>query len=72
MYNNPIDLELKMLKYGPTKNIEIIALMKAPNTNIPLASAPKANPESPNTVNINPIIALTTNAITKVMMINPR
>ena len=73
VYNNPIDLALNMLRYGPTRNIAIAELTNAPKRNIPLAaSAPKANPEIPNTVKINPISAVTTNAMTTVMIISPK
>lgn len=72
VYNNPTDLELNMLRYGPTRNIAIAVFIPAPNTNIPLGSAPKRDPEIPNTVNINAMIPVTTNEMTTVMITRPR
>ena len=46
-------------------------LINTPNTNIPLGSAPKTAPEIPNAVNISPMIAVTTNEMTNVMIISP-
>lgn len=66
-----MDLALNMLKYGPTMNMLINKLTIAPNTNIPPVLAPKTAPEIPNTVNTNPMSAVTTNEITRVMIINP-
>lgn len=43
-----------------------------PKTNTPVAFIPKANPESPNTANIAAIIAVTTAAITTVIIIKPK
>ena len=72
MYNNPIDLELNILKYGPTINMVIAELNNTPNINIPLGSAPKTAPEIPNTINIAYIIEVTTALMTTVMIINPK
>ena len=60
-----------MLKYGPTINIVTNELIIAPKINIPPALTPKIEPEIPNAININPIIDVTTENITKVMIINP-
>ena len=68
-----MDLELNIPKYGPTTTIEINQLTNMPKRNIPpAASALNKNPENPNTVNTNPIIKDMTNAITTVMIINPK
>ena len=73
VYNNPMDLELNIPKYGPTKNIDINQLITMPKKNIPpAASALNRNPENPNTVNTSPIRADTTNAMATVMIINPK
>ena len=71
MYNNPIDLALNMLKYGPTKNIDTDILSNMPNKNTPEVLIPSINPEKPNAAKINPIIEATTVEITRVIIINP-
>ena len=67
-----MDLALKMLKYGPTMNMVIAELIKAPKINIPLGSTPKTAPETPNIVNIPYTIAVTTSDMTKVIIIKPK
>ena len=61
-----------MLKYGPIINIVTNELITNPKIKIPAVLTPKRNPEKPKAVNINPIIMFVTEAMTKVMIINPK
>ena len=73
LYNNPIDLALNMLKYGPIINMDTTTLSNIPKKSIPPPRvASIKNPDIPNTANIDPTIAVTTDEMTTVMTINPK
>ena len=73
VYNKPIDLALNMLKYGPIINMDTTTLSNIPKKSIPPPRvASIKNPDIPNTVNIDPTIAVTTDEMTTVMTINPK